>query len=61
MPDSLTLLSRFEVFGVNHEKSVSERNKLVSEMKFGHSFTDYMASAVWTKDNQWHDKQIRVF
>ncbi len=36
----------------------TERATILTDPGFGRYFTDHMASAVWTKGEGWHDKQV---
>ncbi len=61
LPEHNELISRFKFEQSTNLVSDVERERIVAEMKFGRKFTDYMASAVWTKENGWENKKICAY
>lgn len=61
LPGHNDLISRFNVEYSTKVLADDERQRLVAEMKFGHRFTDHMASATWTKENGWENKKICAY
>lgn len=54
-------LPEFTVTKNENPKSAQERAEILENPMFGKKFTDHMVSIDWTKDQGWHNAQVRPY
>ncbi|GMA30770.1 hypothetical protein GCM10025875_07620 [Litorihabitans aurantiacus] len=51
----------FEIRPSSNPRTVTEREAVLADLKFGTAFTDHMAHATWTSELGWHDRRIEAY
>lgn len=51
----------FQVSPSTHPRSQAERDAILANPGFGNHFTDHMVAIDWTRDDGWHNAQVRAY
>lgn len=53
--------SQYAVRPSSHPRTPAERAQVLGSLRFGSDFTDHMARAAWTVEQEWHDRRVEAF